>query len=61
MYGRSGAGVRTFSSLVPRPATVQTAATYGTPVNALTIDFEDWYQGLEIPMDRWACFEDRPI
>jgi polysaccharide deacetylase family protein (PEP-CTERM system associated) len=28
-------------------------------VNALTIDFEDWYQGLEIPMDRWGGFEDR--
>jgi len=28
-------------------------------VNALTIDFEDWYQGLEIPLDRWSGFEDR--
>jgi hypothetical protein len=27
--------------------------------NALTIDFEDWYQGLEIPIERWAGFEDR--
>lgn len=28
-------------------------------VNALTIDFEDWYQGLEIPASEWAKFEDR--
>jgi polysaccharide deacetylase family protein (PEP-CTERM system associated) len=30
-----------------------------TITNALTIDFEDWYQGLEIPHTRWAEFEDR--
>ncbi len=29
------------------------------PINALTIDFEDWYQGLEIPCERWGEFEDR--
>ncbi len=28
-------------------------------VNALTIDFEDWYQGLEIPLGSWNGFEDR--
>jgi polysaccharide deacetylase family protein (PEP-CTERM system associated) len=28
-------------------------------LNALTIDFEDWYQGLEIPLERWMGFEDR--
>ena len=28
-------------------------------LNAMTIDFEDWYQGLEIPMSRWGGFEDR--
>jgi polysaccharide deacetylase family protein (PEP-CTERM system associated) len=28
-------------------------------VNALTIDFEDWYQGLEIPHSDWDGFEDR--
>lgn len=28
-------------------------------LNALTIDFEDWYQGLEIPMEEWPAFEDR--
>lgn len=28
-------------------------------LNALTIDFEDWYQGLEIPVDQWSTFEDR--
>jgi polysaccharide deacetylase family protein (PEP-CTERM system associated) len=27
--------------------------------NALTVDFEDWYQGLEIPMHEWDGFEDR--
>lgn len=27
--------------------------------NALTIDFEDWYQGLEIPHRDWGQFEDR--
>jgi polysaccharide deacetylase family protein (PEP-CTERM system associated) len=29
--------------------------------NALTIDFEDWYQGLEIPQTAWAGFEDRIV
>jgi polysaccharide deacetylase family protein (PEP-CTERM system associated) len=29
--------------------------------NALTIDFEDWYQGLEIPHTEWAGYEDRVI
>lgn len=28
-------------------------------INALTVDFEDWYQGLEIPVAQWAGFEDR--
>lgn len=28
-------------------------------VNALTIDFEDWYQGIEIPQARWDGFESR--
>jgi polysaccharide deacetylase family protein (PEP-CTERM system associated) len=28
-------------------------------INALTIDFEDWYQGLEIPPDGWSQYEDR--
>jgi polysaccharide deacetylase family protein (PEP-CTERM system associated) len=27
--------------------------------NALTVDFEDWYQGLEIPLEKWDGFEDR--
>ncbi len=27
--------------------------------NALTIDFEDWYQGLEIPASNWEGFSDR--
>jgi polysaccharide deacetylase family protein (PEP-CTERM system associated) len=29
--------------------------------NALTIDFEDWYQGLEIPHTEWAAYEDRIV
>ena len=28
-------------------------------INGLTVDFEDWYQGLEIPHTDWAGFEDR--
>ena len=27
--------------------------------NALTVDFEDWYHGLEIPAARWPEFEER--
>jgi polysaccharide deacetylase family protein (PEP-CTERM system associated) len=27
--------------------------------NALTVDFEDWYQGLEIPASQWNGYEDR--
>jgi polysaccharide deacetylase family protein (PEP-CTERM system associated) len=27
--------------------------------NAMTVDLEDWYQGLEIPSSRWHCYEDR--
>src|SRR5262245_53974667 len=30
-------------------------------VNALTIDFEDWYQGIEIPPEQWGSFEDRIV
>lgn len=30
-----------------------------TPVNAFTVDLEDWYQGLEIPPEDWGGFEDR--
>jgi polysaccharide deacetylase family protein (PEP-CTERM system associated) len=29
--------------------------------NALTIDFEDWYQGLEIPHTQWTGYEDRIV
>lgn len=31
------------------------------PMNALTVDFEDWYQGLEIPIERWDQYEDRLV
>ena len=30
-----------------------------TVVNALTIDLEDWYQGLQIPIEEWGPYEDR--
>jgi polysaccharide deacetylase family protein (PEP-CTERM system associated) len=30
-------------------------------VNALTIDLEDWYQGLQIPMADWSPYEDRVV
>ncbi|MBI1797643.1 MAG: DUF3473 domain-containing protein [Candidatus Eisenbacteria bacterium] len=36
-------------------------ATDHRPLNALTIDFEDWYQGLEIPHTRWDEFEERIV
>ncbi len=28
-------------------------------VNALTVDLEDWYQGIEQPFDTWGLFENR--
>jgi polysaccharide deacetylase family protein (PEP-CTERM system associated) len=31
----------------------------GRIVNALTIDFEDWYHGIELPMARWGGLEGR--
>lgn len=30
-------------------------------LNALTIDLEDWYQGLQVPMSEWSAFEDRVV
>ncbi len=32
-----------------------------TLINALTIDFEDWYQGLQIPAAQWEGYEDRIV
>jgi polysaccharide deacetylase family protein (PEP-CTERM system associated) len=29
------------------------------PLNAVTIDLEDWYQGIEQPFDQWQRFEER--
>lgn len=29
------------------------------PLNAVTIDLEDWYQGIEQPFDTWNRFEER--
>jgi polysaccharide deacetylase family protein (PEP-CTERM system associated) len=31
----------------------------GVITNALTVDFEDWYQGLEIPHTDWEGYQDR--
>ena len=33
----------------------------GIVTNALTIDFEDWYQGLEIAPEEWGRFESRIV
>lgn len=30
-------------------------------LNALTVDLEDWYQGLQVPMDEWSRYEDRVV
>ena len=30
-------------------------------INALTVDFEDWYHGIEIPPSQWGGFEDRIV
>lgn len=45
--------------VVTRSALVRPPAAPDGTVNALTIDFEDWYQGLEIPIERWGGYEDR--
>lgn len=39
------------------PAT--SARQSSTVLNALTIDLEDWHQGLQVPMDAWSRYEDR--
>ena len=28
-------------------------------LNAFTVDFEDWYQGIELPRDSWGKYEER--
>jgi polysaccharide deacetylase family protein (PEP-CTERM system associated) len=43
------------SSASPQPTWLRD----GSVVNALTIDFEDWYHGIELPMSRWGALEDR--
>ena len=30
-------------------------------VNALTIDLEDWHQGLQVPMSEWGRYEERVV
>jgi polysaccharide deacetylase family protein (PEP-CTERM system associated) len=46
---------------VARPDGTGPRRTGGTAIvtNALTVDFEDWYQGLEIPSTEWEGYEDR--
>lgn len=44
---------------VADPPVTIVAMTQTQITNALTIDFEDWYQGLEIPYSEWDQFEDR--
>jgi polysaccharide deacetylase family protein (PEP-CTERM system associated) len=36
-------------------------ARRGVITNALTIDLEDWYHGVELPPSRWSEFEDRLV
>ncbi len=60
----SPSGACVLPGLRRKPLTIVPPATSAAPastpiVNAFTIDWEDWYQGLEIPMDRWSDFEDR--
>ncbi|MGH9464567.1 MAG: polysaccharide deacetylase family protein, partial [Thermoanaerobaculia bacterium] len=33
--------------------------TVDAPIHALSVDVEDWYQGIEIPAERWPEFERR--
>jgi polysaccharide deacetylase family protein (PEP-CTERM system associated) len=44
-----------------RVAGIRTVQTMPEITNALTIDFEDWYQGLEIPHADWDQFDDRIV
>ena len=41
------------------PVTISGFMAQPPITNALTIDFEDWYQGIEIPYADWDKFEDR--
>ena len=36
-------------------------ASSGAIVNALTVDLEDWYHGIELPQGRWRECEDRLV
>lgn len=44
---------------LPRAAAAPVDHAPGRVINALTVDFEDWYQGLEIPHTEWTGYEDR--
>lgn len=44
-------GVRTGSPVAPGDAVV----------NAFTVDFEDWYHGLEIPCESWTGYDERIV
>lgn len=46
-------------SLRDRAASPVTVTAKSSATNALTIDFEDWYQGLGIPINEWGGYEDR--
>jgi polysaccharide deacetylase family protein (PEP-CTERM system associated) len=53
---------RTTTPIVPSHAPLSLCGGEGQGEevwNALTVDFEDWYQGLEIPVSEWGVFEDR--
>jgi hypothetical protein len=45
-------------SLTP-PTTIVRGDARTSVMNALTIDYEDWYHGIEIPPDQWAGYEER--
>jgi polysaccharide deacetylase family protein (PEP-CTERM system associated) len=37
------------------------ARAHTVMTNALTVDLEDWYHGIELPPERWREFEDRLV
>lgn len=38
---------------------MRTESNHNGFVNAFTVDFEDWYQGIELPVDSWSNYEKR--
>ena len=47
------------TSMLTSAATPATVSAATAPLNAFTVDLEDWYQGLEIDSKRWGVFEHR--